>query len=308
MLEGGTEATAALWTIDLVARPRGAGAAEQRTAPRRSAGRLGPAARGHLHGHLRPADRPVRRQIESIRAADPRQLGLPDQRRRLRPRRSSEMREVLGGDRALRAVGWAGAPAASTATSSARWRGPRRGRYVALADQDDRWHPDKLEALLAGSSPASRLVYSDMRIVDARRAGHLRHLLALPAQQPHRLRLAPDRQHGHRRRVAVRARAARRRAPVPARARRRLPRPLARARWRWRSAGSATSTGRSTTTSSTGTRPSATSRPTRRRATTAGRSSGVRSRGLAARLQSRHLGGSSPYFEVYCRLALMARS
>jgi len=38
--------------------------------------------------------------------------------------------------------------------------------YVALADQDDRWYPDKLETLLASLGDA-RLVYSDQRIVDS---------------------------------------------------------------------------------------------------------------------------------------------
>ncbi len=38
-------------------------------------------------------------------------------------------------------------------------------RYLALADQDDRWEPHKLEALLGGLAPGSRLVYSDMRLV-----------------------------------------------------------------------------------------------------------------------------------------------
>ena len=35
---------------------------------------------------------------------------------------------------------------------------------MALADQDDRWHPDKLAALLAGIGDA-QLVYSDARVV-----------------------------------------------------------------------------------------------------------------------------------------------
>jgi glycosyltransferase involved in cell wall biosynthesis len=42
---------------------------------------------------------------------------------------------------------------------------PAAAQFVALADQDDRWHPDKLAALLAALG-AARLVYSDMRIVD----------------------------------------------------------------------------------------------------------------------------------------------
>jgi glycosyltransferase involved in cell wall biosynthesis len=41
---------------------------------------------------------------------------------------------------------------------------PRSAEYVAMADQDDSWHPDKLEALLAGLGDA-QLVYSDARII-----------------------------------------------------------------------------------------------------------------------------------------------
>jgi hypothetical protein len=42
---------------------------------------------------------------------------------------------------------------------------PPELNYVALADQDDRWHPDKL-ATLAASIGDANLVYSDQRIVD----------------------------------------------------------------------------------------------------------------------------------------------
>jgi len=42
---------------------------------------------------------------------------------------------------------------------------PPEARFVALADQDDRWYPQKLAAQLAGRGEA-QLVYSDMRIVD----------------------------------------------------------------------------------------------------------------------------------------------
>ena len=42
------------------------------------------------------------------------------------------------------------------------------GRYVALADQDDRWWPDKLARLLAClRASGATLVYSDARLVDA---------------------------------------------------------------------------------------------------------------------------------------------
>jgi glycosyltransferase involved in cell wall biosynthesis len=42
---------------------------------------------------------------------------------------------------------------------------PPQASFVALADQDDRWYPEKLAALIAGLGTA-QLVYSDMRIVD----------------------------------------------------------------------------------------------------------------------------------------------
>jgi hypothetical protein len=42
---------------------------------------------------------------------------------------------------------------------------PKTVRFVALADQDDRWDPDKLE-VLSQSIGTARLVYSDARIVD----------------------------------------------------------------------------------------------------------------------------------------------
>lgn len=42
---------------------------------------------------------------------------------------------------------------------------PAEADLVALADQDDRWYPEKLETLIASLGDA-RLVYSDMRIVD----------------------------------------------------------------------------------------------------------------------------------------------
>ena len=41
---------------------------------------------------------------------------------------------------------------------------PEGARYVALADQDDRWHPDKLATLVAGIGDA-RLAYSDARVI-----------------------------------------------------------------------------------------------------------------------------------------------
>jgi len=45
-------------------------------------------------------------------------------------------------------------------------RVPATVDYVALADQDDDWYPDKLAACLATFTPTTTLVYSDMRVVD----------------------------------------------------------------------------------------------------------------------------------------------
>lgn len=42
---------------------------------------------------------------------------------------------------------------------------PRDAVFIALADQDDYWYPDKLERCLGAFSPDIALVYSDMRIV-----------------------------------------------------------------------------------------------------------------------------------------------
>ncbi len=44
---------------------------------------------------------------------------------------------------------------------------PAEAALVALADQDDRWEPDKLETLVARIGEGTTLAYSDMRITDA---------------------------------------------------------------------------------------------------------------------------------------------
>lgn len=47
-------------------------------------------------------------------------------------------------------------------------RVPQEAAYVALADQDDRWHESKIERLLDEFDDSTTLVYSDMNIVDGR--------------------------------------------------------------------------------------------------------------------------------------------
>lgn len=41
-----------------------------------------------------------------------------------------------------------------------------RGEFIALTDQDDVWHPEKLERLLGAFEPGVGLVFSDARVVD----------------------------------------------------------------------------------------------------------------------------------------------
>jgi glycosyltransferase involved in cell wall biosynthesis len=43
---------------------------------------------------------------------------------------------------------------------------PSTAQFIALSDQDDYWHPDKLAVLLEGFDDHAMLVYSDMRVVD----------------------------------------------------------------------------------------------------------------------------------------------
>ena len=45
---------------------------------------------------------------------------------------------------------------------------PSQARLLALSDQDDRWYPDKLEALRAAIGTTAQLAYSDVRLVDER--------------------------------------------------------------------------------------------------------------------------------------------
>ena len=43
---------------------------------------------------------------------------------------------------------------------------PPEASYVALCDQDDRWHPDKLDVLLSALGPNDVLAHSDARVVN----------------------------------------------------------------------------------------------------------------------------------------------
>jgi len=88
------------------------------------------------------------------------------------PERVAEMQEVLGDDErfslslAERRLGFYGNFERALALA------PAEAEYVAMCDQDDRWYPDKLQALEASVRPGVKLVYSDMRVVT--RAGEVR--------------------------------------------------------------------------------------------------------------------------------------
>ncbi len=45
---------------------------------------------------------------------------------------------------------------------------PAEAEYIALSDQDDRWHPDKLETLARELDAGAGLAYSDTRVIDER--------------------------------------------------------------------------------------------------------------------------------------------
>ena len=93
------------------------------------------------------------------------------------PSASPRCERGAGGRPALRAVALAAAARLlPQLRARAGARPAPRPRYVALADQDDVWHPDKLETLLREIGDA-QLVYSDARIVDGDGARDRRHVL-----------------------------------------------------------------------------------------------------------------------------------
>jgi glycosyltransferase involved in cell wall biosynthesis len=104
------------------------------------------------------------RQVDSIRAQTHRDWVCVISDDCSSPDRLAEMRRVLAGDqrfvltRSPARLGFYGN--FERALSLA----PRSAEFVAMADQDDHWHPDKLGTLLAGIGEA-QLVYSDARVV-----------------------------------------------------------------------------------------------------------------------------------------------
>ena len=111
-----------------------------------------------------------RRQVDSIRAQTHRDWLCVISDDCSSPERVAEIDEVLAGDprfvlsRSPRRLGFYRNFERALALA------PTAARYVALADQDDEWYPEKLATLLSEIGDA-RLIYSDARVVSA--AGRL---------------------------------------------------------------------------------------------------------------------------------------
>ena len=106
-----------------------------------------------------------RRQVDSIRSQTHEDWVCVISDDCSSPAHSAAIRDVLGDDprfvlsRAPRRLGF------YRNFERALSLAPASARYVALADQDDDWHPDKLATLLSELGTA-QLVYSDARVVD----------------------------------------------------------------------------------------------------------------------------------------------
>ncbi len=170
-LDDGSEATAPLGAIDLTPDLEGPDEASSngRSAP--VAELVGGTDRGEplvavCMATYEPPIELFRRQIDSIRAQTHRNWVCLISDDNSSPTKLAEMREVLGDDPRLLL--------SAAETQGGFYRNFERALsmvppgvdYVALSDQDDLWHPDKLSSQLAGLGAGNRLVYSDMRIVD----------------------------------------------------------------------------------------------------------------------------------------------
>jgi glycosyltransferase involved in cell wall biosynthesis len=81
------------------------------------------------------------------------------------PEHVAGMREVLDGDPRFELTAWDERRGFYGNFERALGLTPPAARFVTLADQDDRWYPERLEVLLSRVEPGVTLVYSDMRIV-----------------------------------------------------------------------------------------------------------------------------------------------
>ena len=209
-----------------------------------------------------PPPGPAQRQIESIRAQTHGNWVCVISDDCSAPERFAAIQRDGRRRPALRALALA-APTRLLPQLRARAGAGRRRRRVRRAGRPGR---------LAGTRTSSRccwseigdaqLVYSDARVVVARRRADLRDVVERSAGTTTRPAVAAGRQRGDRRRVAAPPRAAGRTRCRSRRPSSRISTTTGSACRRWRSARSSSSIGRCTTTSSTATRRSDTPRPT----------------------------------------------
>lgn len=123
-----------------------------------------------LAAHEPPPDL-FRRQIESIRSQSHEQWLCLISDDGSSPRRRRELLEIVGDDE--RFVVSEPQPRVGFYRNFERAlrMAPPEAALIALADQDDEWHPDKLATLIAGLRDGDRLIHSDARVVD--RGGEL---------------------------------------------------------------------------------------------------------------------------------------
>jgi hypothetical protein len=107
-----------------------------------------------------------RAQVESLRAQTDRRWLCLISDDHSSPERFAALQDVVAGDerfvvsRSDRRVGF------YRNFERALQMAPREAELIALCDQDDRWHPEKLE-VLRGALGTAQLVYCDQRLVDA---------------------------------------------------------------------------------------------------------------------------------------------
>jgi O-antigen biosynthesis protein len=106
------------------------------------------------------------RQIESIRSQTHDNWICVISDDNSRPRWLASMREVLGGDERFVLVPSRVRRGFYANFERALALAPAEAEYLGLADQDDRWHPDKLETLAAELESGATLAYSDTRVID----------------------------------------------------------------------------------------------------------------------------------------------
>jgi glycosyltransferase involved in cell wall biosynthesis len=105
-------------------------------------------------------------QIESLRAQTDGRWACVISDDGSRPEHLDAIRDVLGDDERFRLSPSGERLGFYRNFERALQLAPPEAGLVALCDQDDRWHPDKL-AVLRSALGSARLVYSDQRVVDA---------------------------------------------------------------------------------------------------------------------------------------------